>query len=119
MADAKIRAEVAHSRGPGEILAVAKKHGYEISDSELEPLHLKLNDLQESDASELYGALLALRRPRLIESGDGALFACDVDFAEDATDFRGELFACICIDVEDCDLRTGRTQSLCTRATQT
>ena len=61
LTNAKIRKELGSCRGPGEIIAVARKQGYEIADAELEPLHLKLNDLQESDSTELYGALLALR----------------------------------------------------------
>ena len=59
MADDGIRQELSACQGPGEIIAIAKKHGYEVSDSELESMHLKLNDLDENDAS-IYGAFLAL-----------------------------------------------------------
>lgn len=59
--DDALRKQLAASRGPGEIISLAKKSGYEISDGELEAMHLKLNDLQESEASAIYGAFLALQ----------------------------------------------------------
>src|SRR5689334_11900986 len=60
-----------------------------------------------------------MRRTRLFESGDGALLVRDVDFAEDAAELRGDLFAGVCVDVEDRDFRAGRAKRHSARAAQT
>ncbi len=59
--DKNLKEAVGKSRGPGEIIAVAREAGFDITEGELEPMHLKLNDLHEDESRELYGAMMALK----------------------------------------------------------
>lgn len=59
--DKSVKKRMAKARGPGEIISLAKEVGLEIDGAELEPLHLKLNELENPESRELYGAMLALQ----------------------------------------------------------